>query len=70
MVREVPVKFTKHGFDPATKRLFSVGGADKLFALDARSGKILLEADLSGTSDVTFLIPRESTFTSQSAIRA
>jgi len=64
------VKFIKHDFDPATKRLFSVGDAGKLFALDARSGKILLEADLSGTSDVTFLLPRGSTFTSQSVIRA
>jgi len=64
------VKFIKHDFDPATKRLFSVGGAGKLFALDARSGKILLEADLHGTSDVTFLMPRGSTFTSQSTIRA
>jgi len=45
-----------HGldFDPATKRLFCACDAGKLFALDSVSGKILLEADLSGTPDVIF----------------
>jgi DNA-binding beta-propeller fold protein YncE len=45
-----------HGLDldPATNRLFCACDAGKLFALDAASGKILLEADLSGTPDVIF----------------
>jgi DNA-binding beta-propeller fold protein YncE len=51
----VPAK-GPHGldFDPATNRLFCACDAGKLFALDAFSGKILLEADLSGTPDVIF----------------
>ena len=64
------MKFINLDFDPATKGLFCIGNAGELFALDALSGKILLEADLSGMSDVTFLMPRGSTFTSQSAIQA
>ena len=45
-----------HGldFDPATNRLFCACDAGKLSALDASSGEILLEADLSGTPDVIF----------------
>jgi DNA-binding beta-propeller fold protein YncE len=45
-----------HGldFDPATNRLFCACDAGRLFALDASSGKILLEAELSGTPDVIF----------------
>ncbi len=45
-----------HGLDidPGTNRLFCACDAGKLFALDAASGKILLEADLSGTPDVIF----------------
>jgi DNA-binding beta-propeller fold protein YncE len=52
---EIPVK-GPHGldFDPATNRLFCACDAGKLFALDAPSGRILLEADLSGTPDVIF----------------
>jgi DNA-binding beta-propeller fold protein YncE len=52
---EIPAK-GPHGldFDPATKRLFCACDAGKLFALDASSGRILLEADLSGTPDVIF----------------
>lgn len=52
---EIPAK-GPHGldFDPVTKRLFCACDAGKLFALDALSGKILLEADLSGTPDVIF----------------
>lgn len=52
---EIPVK-GPHGldFDPATNRLFCACDAGKLFALDAFSGKILLETDLSGTPDVIF----------------
>lgn len=51
----IPVK-GPHGldFDPATNRLFCACDASKLFALDAASGKVLLEADLSGTPDVIF----------------
>ena len=43
-----------HGLDldPATNRLFCACDAGKLFALDTSSGKILLEAELSGTPDV------------------
>jgi len=45
-----------HGldFDPATNRLFCACDSGKLLALDAFSGEILLEADLSGTPDVIF----------------
>jgi DNA-binding beta-propeller fold protein YncE len=45
-----------HGldFDPATGQLFCACDAGRLFALDARSGKILLEANLSGKPDVIF----------------
>jgi DNA-binding beta-propeller fold protein YncE len=52
---QIPVK-GPHGldFDPTTNRLFCACDAGKLFALDASSGKILLEADLSGTPDVIF----------------
>ena len=52
---EIPAK-GPHGldFDPTTSRLFCACDAGKLFALDASSGKILLEADLSGTPDVIF----------------
>ena len=52
---EIPAK-GPHGldFDPATNRLFCACDAGKLFALEASSGKILLEADLSGTPDVIF----------------
>jgi len=48
-----------HGldFDPATNRLFCACDAGKLFALDASSGRILLEADLSGAPDVIFFNP-------------
>src|SRR6266496_6788122 len=55
---EIPAK-GPHGldFDPATNRLFCACDAGKLFALDASSGKILLEAELSGTPDVIFLNP-------------
>ena len=52
---EIPAK-GPHGldFDPVTNRLFCACDAGKLFALDASSGRILLEADLSGTPDVIF----------------
>jgi DNA-binding beta-propeller fold protein YncE len=52
---EIPAK-GPHGldFDPVTNRLFCACDAGKLFALDASSGKILLQADLSGTPDVIF----------------
>jgi DNA-binding beta-propeller fold protein YncE len=52
---EIPAK-GPHGldFDPATNRLFCACDAGKLFALDALSGMILLEADLSGVPDVIF----------------
>jgi DNA-binding beta-propeller fold protein YncE len=45
-----------HGLDldPATNRLFCACDSGNLFALDASSGKILLQADLSGTPDVIF----------------
>ncbi|HZQ02099.1 MAG TPA: YncE family protein [Reyranella sp.] len=45
-----------HGldFDPDTRRLFCACDAARLFALDARSGKILAEAPLSGTPDVVW----------------
>jgi DNA-binding beta-propeller fold protein YncE len=45
-----------HGLDidPATNRLFCACDAGKLFALDLRLGKILHEAELSGTPDVIF----------------
>ena len=45
-----------HGldFDPTSKRLFCACDAGKLFALDSSSGKLLHEADLSGTPDVIF----------------
>ncbi len=52
---EIPAK-GPHGldFDPATNRLFCACDAGKLFALDSSTGKILHEADLSGTPDVIF----------------
>ncbi|HKY52683.1 MAG TPA: YncE family protein [Anaerolineales bacterium] len=52
---EVPAK-GPHGldFDPETNRLFCACDACKLFALDAASGEIMLEAKLSGTPDVIF----------------
>lgn len=52
---EIPAK-GPHGldFDPATNRLFCACDAGKLFTLDAASGKILNETDLSGTPDVIF----------------
>ena len=55
---EIPAK-GPHGldFDPATNRLFCACDAGKLLALDVESGKILLEADLSGTPDVLFFNP-------------
>jgi DNA-binding beta-propeller fold protein YncE len=45
-----------HGLDldPATHRLFCACDAGQLFTLDASSGDILLEANLSGTPDVIF----------------
>jgi DNA-binding beta-propeller fold protein YncE len=48
-----------HGldFDPTTNRLFCACDEGKLFALDAITGKILLEAILSGTPDVIFFNP-------------
>jgi DNA-binding beta-propeller fold protein YncE len=48
-----------HGLDldPATNRLFCACDAGRLFALDASSGKMLLEAGLSGTPDVIFFNP-------------
>ena len=52
---EIPAK-GPHGldFDPATNRLFCACDEGKLFALDASTGKILLDADLSGSPDVIF----------------
>jgi hypothetical protein len=52
---EIPAK-GPHGldFDPSTNRLFCACDAGKLFALDSYSGKILFEANLSGTPDVIF----------------
>ena len=52
---EIPAK-GPHGldFDPATNRLFCACDAGKLFALDASSGKITFEAELSGRPDVIF----------------
>ena len=52
---EIPAK-GPHGldFDQETNRLFCACDAGKLFALDAASGKMLLEADLSGAPDVIF----------------
>ena len=52
---EIPAR-GPHGldYDPATNRLFCACDAGKLFALDATTGRILLEADLSGTPDVIF----------------
>jgi len=52
---EIPAK-GPHGldFDPATNRLFCACDAGTLFCLDAVSGKILHEAELSGTPDVIF----------------
>ena len=45
-----------HGLDldPITNQLFCACDAGKLFALDASSGRIQREADLSGTPDVIF----------------
>jgi DNA-binding beta-propeller fold protein YncE len=55
---EIPAR-GPHGldFDPGTNRLFCACDAGKLFALEASSGKILLQADLSGTPDVIFFNP-------------
>jgi DNA-binding beta-propeller fold protein YncE len=52
---EIPAK-GPHGldFDPATNRLFCACDAGKLFAVEASTGKISFEADLSGTPDVIF----------------
>ncbi|HZM20459.1 MAG TPA: hypothetical protein VFC02_01880, partial [Anaerolineales bacterium] len=52
---EIPAK-GPHGldFDPATNRLFCACDAGKLIALDASSGKITFEAELSGRPDVIF----------------
>ena len=52
---QIPAK-GPHGldFDPANHRLFCACDAGKLFGLDAHSGEISLEADLSGTPDVIF----------------
>jgi DNA-binding beta-propeller fold protein YncE len=52
---EIPAK-GPHGldFDPTTNRLFCACDAGQVFALDMLSGKILLEADLSGVPDVIF----------------
>jgi DNA-binding beta-propeller fold protein YncE len=52
---EIPAR-GPHGLDldPVANRLFCACDAGKLFALDASSGKILFEADLSGTPDVIF----------------
>lgn len=49
-----------HGldFDPSTNRLFCACDSGNLFALDASTGKILLEANLSGTPDVIFFNAR------------
>jgi len=48
-----------HGldFDPATRRLFCACDAGVLAAVDARSGKILADAPLSGVPDVVFFDP-------------
>ncbi len=45
-----------HGLDldPHTQRLFCACDAGRLFALDVHSGKVLLEAELSGPPDVIF----------------
>ena len=52
---QIPAK-GPHGldFDATTNRLFCACDAGKLLALDASSGRILLEADLSSTPDVIF----------------
>jgi DNA-binding beta-propeller fold protein YncE len=60
IARSMPVPARgPHGldFDPATGRLFCACDAGRLFALDAATGKVLLEADLSGTPDVIFFNP-------------
>ncbi len=46
-----------HGLDMdiSTGRLFCACDGGKLFALDVKSGKVLLQAELSGTPDVIFL---------------
>ena len=48
-----------HGldFDQTTNRLFCACDQGKLFAVDASSGNILLEAELSGAPDVIFFNP-------------
>lgn len=45
-----------HGldFDPSSRRLFCACDAGQLFAVEARSGKTLMQAGLSGTPDVIF----------------
>ncbi len=55
---EVPAR-GPHGLDldVSTGRLFCACDAGKLFALDGKSGKVLLEAELSGTPDVIFFNP-------------
>ena len=52
---EVPAR-GPHGLelDASTGRLFCACDAGKLFALDVKTGKMLLEAGLSGTPDVIF----------------
>jgi DNA-binding beta-propeller fold protein YncE len=49
-----------HGLDldPFTNRLFCACDAGRLFAIEAASGKILAEAELSGTPDVIFFNAR------------
>ncbi len=51
----VPAK-GPHGldFDPATNRLFCACDEGRLLALDAATGEVLQEAELSGTPDVIF----------------
>ena len=55
---EIPAE-GPHGLDleAATGRLFCACDAGKLFAVEAASGKVLLQADLSGTPDVIFFNP-------------
>jgi len=60
IARSMPVPAKgPHGldFDPATGRLFCACDAGRLFALEAATGKVLLEAELSGTPDVIFFNP-------------
>ncbi|MGE5072367.1 MAG: YncE family protein [Anaerolineae bacterium] len=55
--RSIPIPSKgPHGldFDPVTNRLFCACDAGRLFALEAATGTILMEAALSGTPDVIF----------------